>query len=85
MRHLHRTILLIIVVYLGATVGCTSDESSKQDAGAGELERCTLKVRACVNTCMEADLGSKCITCCERNGASCDTGNDYSFYSCPNK
>ena len=73
-----------LILLLG---GCTwsssgpdKGDSGKPDA-APELEHCTLKARACANSCK--DLGLACLRCCDRNGKLCDSGDSYSFYSCP--
>jgi hypothetical protein len=70
--------------------GCTwrpwgNDEGRTNDAGVTEKEACTQKVSACRNTCYEADRGRTCLSCCADNGESCDRGDDYSFYGCPDK
>lgn len=70
--------------------GCTwkpwgSDKGENRDAGVVELEKCTLRVSACRNTCYEADLGRACLSCCDQNVKACDRGEDYSFNDCPNK
>jgi hypothetical protein len=60
-------------------------DAGNGDSGPRELEGCTLKLRACINTCMEADLGMLCKACCKENAGYCDEGRGYSFYSCPDK
>lgn len=69
--------------------GCTwSPFGSSKDTGdagtidaAPELARCSLKARACQKSCL--DRGSACLECCVRNARSCDSGESYGFYSCP--
>lgn len=94
-RLIHRVFAKTLLASYGMCLvlgGCTwspfgpdKGDAGSGDAGAKQLEHCNLKVQACGNTCMEADLGSKCVDCCERNGASCDRGGDYQFYACPDE
>jgi hypothetical protein len=82
-RTLYAIVILAPFVALSALGGCTTNEPDRGDAGVPERDECTLRVRACINSCDKADLGIGCKACCRRNGISCDMGGNYSFYSCP--
>jgi len=85
MKSLSASVLLAALGLFGALGGCTTvDRSGPGDAGALR-EACSLKVDACVNNCFKVDLGLGCRLCCESEGRSCDSREDYSFSSCLDK
>lgn len=66
--------------------GTEKDHANTDKADAApELEHCTLKLSACRNSCFKAGAGASCTNCCARNAKACDSGESYSFYSCPDE
>lgn len=79
-----RATVLVVAAMIGNLYGCATVEPSGGDAGAPANEACVAKVRACVNSCYDIELGlPACTSCCERNYNSCNQGENYSFYACP--